>query len=349
MRRRTFLKGFAATATAASAGPLIVTERTIAQTRTIYVNTWGGSWTAAEEAAFFKPFTEQTGIRVRTVSPVSYAKLKAQVQSGNYEWDITSINQADLLRAEREGLVEPVDWTVVKQEKLFPNAVYANGLAYCALGTNLAYRKDKFPQGGPKSWADFWDVKKFPGNRAMLNNAVRAVQFALVADGVPVDKVFPLDVDRAFRKLDQIKPHIKVWWTQGNQSQQLLRDGEVDLMVMWNARASELQQQGHPVELVWHGATITTTMWGVAKGAPNRKPAWEFLQFAVQPKPQADFANKLYYGPTNPEAFKHIPPEVSRQLPTYPENAKVAIKPDTVAEADHTAKIQERFTQWLAS
>jgi putative spermidine/putrescine transport system substrate-binding protein len=349
MRRRTFLKGFAATATAALAGPVIVTDRTIAQTRTIYVNTWGGSWTAAEEAAFFKPFTDQTGIRVRTVAPVSYAKLKAQVQSGNYEWDITAITQADLLRAEREGLVEPVDWTVVKKDKLFPNAVYANGLAYCALGTNLAYRKDKFPQGGPKSWADFWDVKKFPGSRSMLNNAVRTVQFALVADGVPVDKVFPLDVDRAFRKLDQIKPHIKVWWTQGNQSQQLLRDGEVDLIVMWNARASELQQQGLPVELVWHGATITTTMWGVAKGSPNRKLAWEFLQFAVQPKPQADFANKLYYGPTNPEAFKYISPEVSRQLPTYPENVKVAIKPDTVAEADQTAKIQERFTQWLAS
>jgi putative spermidine/putrescine transport system substrate-binding protein len=348
MRRRTFLKGFAA-ATAASAGPLIVTDRTIAQTRTIYVNTWGGSWTAAEEAAFFKPFTEQTGVRVRTVAPVSYAKLKAQVQSANYEWDITSITQADLLRAEREGLVEPVDWTVVKKEKLFPDAVYANGLAYCALGTNLAYRKDKFPQGGPKSWADFWDVKKFPGNRSMFNNAVRTVQFALVADGVPVDKVFPLDVDRAFRKLDQIKPHVKVWWTQGNQSQQLLRDGEVDMIVMWNARASELQQQGHPVELLWPGATITTTMWGVARGAPNRKPAWEFLQFAVQPKPQADFANKLYYGPTNPEAFKYISSEVSRQLPTYPENVKVTIKPDTVAEADQTAKIQERFTQWLAS
>jgi putative spermidine/putrescine transport system substrate-binding protein len=349
MRRRTFLKGVAATATAAFGGPLIVTGRTIAQTRTIYVNTWGGSWTAAEEAAFFKPFTEQTGIRVRTVAPVSYAKLKAQVQSGSYEWDITSITQADLLRAEREGLVEPIDWTIVRKEKLFPNAVYANGLAYCALGTNLAYRKDKFPQGGPKTWADFWDVKKFPGNRSMFNNAVRAAQFALVADGVPPDKVFPMDVDRAFKKLDQIKPHIKVWWTQGNQSQQLLRDGEVDMMVMWNARASELQQQGHPVELVWHGAAITTTMWGIAKGAPNRKAAWEFLQFAVQAKPQADFANRLYYGPTNPEAFKFVSPEVARQLPTYSENTKVAIRPDTLWEAEHTARIQERFTQWLAA
>ena len=56
-------------------------------------------------------------------------------------------------------------------------------------------------------------------------------------------------------------------------------------------------------------------MWGVAKGAPNRKAAWEFLQFAVQPKPQADFANQLYYGPTNPEAFKHISPEVATTAP----------------------------------
>src|SRR5437867_6521990 len=125
MRRRTFLKGFAATATAAAAGPLIVTDRTIAQTRTIFVNTWGGSWTAAEEAAFFKPFTEATGIRVRTVAPVSYAKLKAQVQSGSDEWNVTAITQDDLLRADREGRVEPSDWPIVTKHKVFANAAYA--------------------------------------------------------------------------------------------------------------------------------------------------------------------------------------------------------------------------------
>src|SRR5258708_31527747 len=97
MRRRAFLKGFAA-ATAAAAGPLIVTDRTIAQTRTIFVNTWGGSWTAAEEAAFFKPVTEATGIRVRTLAPVSYAKLKAQVPGGSYECDGTALTQGGLPR-----------------------------------------------------------------------------------------------------------------------------------------------------------------------------------------------------------------------------------------------------------
>jgi putative spermidine/putrescine transport system substrate-binding protein len=347
--RRRFLTRAGATAAVAGLGPLIVTERTIAQTRTLYVNTWGGSWTAAEEDAFFKPFTAATGIRVKTVAPVSYAKLKAQVQSGSYEWDVTAIAAGDWLRAELEGYVEPIDWTIVKKEMLPPNAVFANGIAYCALGTNLCYRSDKFPNGGPKSWADFWNVEKFPGTRSLLNNGPRAIAYALLADGVPTDRLYPMDLDRAFKKLDQIKPHIKVWWTQGNQSQQLIRDGEVDMMAIWNARASELKQQGTPVELVWNGAMITTTMWGVVKGAPNRSLAWEFIQFAVQPKPQADFANRLYYGPSNPKAFDFISDAVARQLPTFSENEKVAVRQDAQWEGEHTAEMQERFVQWLAS
>jgi putative spermidine/putrescine transport system substrate-binding protein len=347
--RRRLLKAGGAAIASATLGPLLLTERTIAQTRTVYVNTWGGSWTAAEDAAFFKPFTQATGIQVRTVAPVSYAKLKAQVESGNYEWDITAINQSDWLRAEHEGLVEPIDWTIVQKDKLFPDAVFANGIAYCALGTNLCYRKDKFPNGGPQSWADFWDVKKFPGTRSLYNSAPRTLLFALLADGVPADKVYPFDLDRAFKKLDEIKPHIKVWWTQGNQSQQLIRDGEIDMMAIWNARASELAQQGVPVELVWNGAHVGITMWGVAKGAPNRKPAWEFIQFAVQPKQQAEFCNRLYYAPTNPKAYEFIRPEIAKQMPTYPENAKRTVTANAEWEAANAAMLQERFTQWLAS
>jgi putative spermidine/putrescine transport system substrate-binding protein len=317
-----------------------------AQSRTLYVNTWGGSWTAAEEAAYFKPFTEATGIAVRTVAPVSYAKLKAQVESGKYEWDVTVIEQGELLRADRAGLVEPVDYNILDKSKLFPDAIYANGVATCALGTNLAFRSDKFAKP-LTSWADFWDVEKFPGPRSLINNPVRVVIFALAADGVPHDKLFPLDVDRAFKKLDQIKPHIKVWWTQGNQSQQLLRDGEVTAMAMWNARATELKTQGVPVEVVWNGGLISTTMWVVAKGAPNRDLAWKFIQFAAQAKPQAEFCSKLYYGPCNPDAFKFIAPELAAQMPTSPPNAKVGIVQDNEWYAANAAKVQERFNQWL--
>src|SRR5207249_9944930 len=109
-RRRRFLQTAAA---AAAAGPLLITERTIAQTRTLYVNSWGGSFTAAQEVAYFKPFTASTGIQIRTVTPVSYAKIKAQVQSGRDEFAMRSINSMQWLRASCAGLPEPIDSAVV--------------------------------------------------------------------------------------------------------------------------------------------------------------------------------------------------------------------------------------------
>src|SRR5215831_17341955 len=132
--RRRFLAG---TAASAALAPLMLTSKALAQSRTLYVNTWGGSWTAAEDAAFFKPFSAETGARIRPVSPVSYAKLKAQVQSGSYEWDVTAITAGEWLRAEREGLAEPIDWKIVKKDQLPPNSVFHSGIHYCALGTNL--------------------------------------------------------------------------------------------------------------------------------------------------------------------------------------------------------------------
>src|SRR2546430_13169962 len=106
-RRRRFLQKAGAAAAAAALGPLIITDRTIAQTRTLYVNSWGGSFTAAQEVAYFKPFTALTGIQIRTITPVSYGKIKAQVTTGRYELDITSVNSMQWLRATREGLSVP--------------------------------------------------------------------------------------------------------------------------------------------------------------------------------------------------------------------------------------------------
>src|SRR5438874_13745218 len=80
-QRRVFLQRSAAV----MVGPLLITERTIAQTRTLYINSWGGSYTAAQDVAYFKPFTAATGIQVRTVTPVSFARMKSQVQSGSYQ------------------------------------------------------------------------------------------------------------------------------------------------------------------------------------------------------------------------------------------------------------------------
>jgi putative spermidine/putrescine transport system substrate-binding protein len=223
------------------------------------------------------------------------------------------------------------------------------GITTYALGTNLVYRKDKFPNGGPQNWADFWNVKKFPGPRCLYERSFTCLAWALLADGVPADKLYPMDVDRAFRKMDEIKPHIKVWWRDGSQSQQLIRDGEVDMIGMWSARAVDLIDDKVPLEIVWNGAELFWTNTCMPKGDPNAKNAWEFVNFIAQAKPQADFCMLLPYGPANPEARALMTEERLRVTPSWPDNQKVAFEHDAAWLAPRLPQIRERWTQWITS
>jgi putative spermidine/putrescine transport system substrate-binding protein len=320
-----------------------------AQARTVYVNSYGGVWETAWKKAFFDPFTAQTGIQIKPVPGVSFAKLKAQVQTKNYDWNVINLGDVEYGQAVLEGLLDKVDKSAAKADQLPPQIVREYGITSYSLGTNLVYRKDKFPNGGPQSWADFWAVKRFPGPRCLFDRSFTCLAFALLADGVPADKLYPMDVDRAFRKMDQIKPHIKVWWKQGSQSQQLIRDGEVDMIAMWSARAVDLIQDKVPIELVWNGAEIYNANLLVPKGDPNAKAAWEFCGFVAQAKPQANFANILPYGPANPGARALMTEAKLRLTPAWPEHEKVGFQHDSAWLAPRLAKIRERWTQWLTT
>src|SRR5438876_1660926 len=133
-----------------------------AQGRTVYVNSYGGVWESSWRKAFFEPFTAQTGIQIKTVPGVSFAKLKAQVQTRNFEWDVVNLGDVEYGQAVLEGLLEKVDREAAKADQLPAHMVRDYGITSYSLGTNLFYRKDKFPNEGPNIWADFWDVKNFP-------------------------------------------------------------------------------------------------------------------------------------------------------------------------------------------
>ena len=319
-----------------------------AQKRVVYVNTWGGRWTKEEDQAIFKPFTAATDIEVIPVTPVSIAKLRAQVQTGNYEWDVSNMNPIEVRQAELEGLVEPLDFTQIDRSKIAPGAVFGNSLEMLVISTNLVFRKDKFPNGGPQSWADFWDVARFPGPRGLYNRSFTNVAIALLADGVAPDALYPLDLDRAFRKLDQIKKHVTVWWTQGGQSEQIIRDGEIVMGSMWNARAQSLIDVGAPVKMVWNQAEHLSTNRFVAKGTPRAKDAMRFIEFAVQAKPLAEFCDALTYGPLNPQSLSFLSPERAKVMPTWPEHARVGFRHDPAWLAPNLTPLTERYNRWLA-
>ncbi|HWK97073.1 MAG TPA: ABC transporter substrate-binding protein [Pseudolabrys sp.] len=337
--RRSFIKaGGAALGTA-----VMMPHMARAQAKPLYINTWGGPWEAAAKTHLFDPFTKETGIEIRTVSPVSFAKLAAQVKTGAYEFDITTLGGGELVRANQAKIIEP--WT----NEPFKGAVFENGVASHAFATIIGYRKDKYPNGGPKDWKDFWDVAKFPGPRSLQRYPVRVLPFALLADGVPMDKLYPLDVDRAFKSLDKIKKHVRVWWTAGNQSTQILRDGEVDMIGIWHGRYYDAEDAGAPVGMTWNQGETDVAYWVVAKGTPNEAAARKFIEFAVSAKPLAGFVSAAAYGPANPAANEFIPADKAARMPTSKENASKIFDQDIARLGADPADISRRFEEWLSA
>src|SRR5262249_26093979 len=167
--------------------------------------------------------------------------------------------------------------------------------------TVLAYNTEVFPTGKhPKSWAEFWDLKRFPGPRMLTDLAAGAVdlEFALLADGVPKAKLYPIDTDRSIKSLDRVGRAIRKIWDTGALSAQMLADKEVVLGSIWNGRLQAIADKGAPVAIDWNEAALQVQFWGVMKGAKNADNAQTFIDFACQPQRQAALTDYIPYRPT---------------------------------------------------
>jgi putative spermidine/putrescine transport system substrate-binding protein len=315
---------------------------------------FGGVWKKAAMSSFGEPFTQKTGIPMAYQDPYTFAKLRAMHQANAMQVDVVSVQGGEIFQAERMKMVMPLDFNVIDRSVLDPrqlrhgNAIGAHTLSYC-----LCYNKKKWPgDEHPSSWADFWDVDKFPGRRALRTEELWTLEAALKADGVKDSEFYPFDVERAFRSLDKIKPHIKTWYSDNSLSQQLMEQEEIDLIAMMNGRASESILDHHaPFEIVWNEAICEGGVqgWLAPIGCPNPQGAMKFLDFVGRAEYEALFARLLYYGPQNPKAYDLIAPEIARQLPTYPANEKVAHIIDFNWWSDNLPAMQRRFQLWLQS
>ena len=285
----------------------------------------GGAYQKAQTVAILDPAARKLGITVNQDSiPDAWPAIKSQVASGKPTWDVVDMPTGNCLRGGEQGLVEKLDFAKLPNAAAMPEAYRSPySVTYEFYSSVLAFSRKKFPDAAPSSWADFWDVKKFPGRRALRNHPFATLEAALMADGVAPDKLYPLDVDRAFKKLEEIKPNVTVWWTSGAQSAQLLNDGEVDMVMAWNGRVSALMGEGAKVGFTFNQGILQSTSLCILKGAPNLATAVRFVNEAVDPVNQANLPLHIDYGPANPKAFDTgvIKPERVAQLPSAPDNA----------------------------
>lgn len=316
--------------------------------QTLVICSWGGALQDAQREAIFKPFEEKYNVKIIDESPTDYGKLKAMVESGNTQWDVVDVDADFVYRAAEQGLLEKLDFNVIDKTDLEPAGTTEYSVGAELFSLALAYNTEAYATGeNPKSWKEFWDTEKFPGVRTMWKYVPSLLETALLADGVPLDEVYPLDVDRAFKSLDKIKDQVTVWWTTGAQAPQLLTDNEAQLAAAWNGRISVAKKEGASVDVDFNESILMLDDWVVPKGSKNKELAMKFIAFATAPEQQAAQAKLIPYGVINEKAYDLLDEATIKELPTSPEKSKNQLMLNAEFWGENYDSINERFQKWL--
>jgi len=326
MRRRTLLTGAAALAGASASSLLSARTAAAESSKQLTVVSFGGSYQQGQSKALFQPAAKALGITVKEETYTGIADLRLRVKAGAVTWDVVTSGSGTAAHAGAEGILEKLDYKTIDVSNFLPGMWQEYCVGGDVFSTVLAWNTKTYGQNGPQSWADFWDVKKFPGKRSYRN--VNTLEPALMADGVPIDKVYevlsaPGGIQRAIRKIEELKPHIAVWWASGAQSAQLMTDGEVDMILGWNGRFDVAAANGAKVAYTFNQGMLDYDSYAIPKGAPNKELAMTFIAEISKPQYQAALSKYITYGPTNRKAYELglIDPARAKLLPSYPANA----------------------------
>ncbi len=346
-----------------------------AQAQDLTIVSWGGAYTASQQKAYHEPYmANNSGVNIINDDSAAegLAKLRAQVEAGNVVWDLVDMVASDAITACDEGVAMEIDydkWLAKAPDgtpatKDFFDGTLDVGGTNCFIpqivySTTFGYRTDAWGGNKPTTIADVFDLKKFPGRRALEKKPINNLEWALIADGVPGDKVYEVlsteeGVDRAFAKLATIKDQT-IWWTKGAQPPQLLADQEVVMASAYNGRLfNAIAVEKQPIGMMWDWQAFDLDGWVVPVGVKDLDAVKKYLRFATDTQRLADQAKFISYGPARkssaPLVGKHaeLGIDMKPHMPTDPENAKTVLKFDYVWWADHRAEMDERFNAWLA-
>jgi len=322
----------------------------------LVIVSWGGAYQDSQREAYYKPFAKEIGINVvEEEYDGEYAKLKAQIEAGSISWDVIDVDAGHALSGCDEGLIETLDYGKIGQprEKFVVGGALDCAVATIVYSTIFAYDANVLKDNQPTTLADFFDLQKYPGKRALLKKPFGNLEWALLADGVSPESVYLTlstseGVEQALKKLDTIKSQT-VWWEAGAQPPQLLSDGEVVMTSAWNGRIfNAVKNEGKNFKIVWDRQQPDFDYWVIAKGTPDLENAYKYLAYASSPAVMANQSKYISYGPSHADAIPHIPADILKDLPTAPGNMTTAVPINALFWADNNQQLTERFNAWLA-
>jgi len=326
------LKGSVTGGLLASAFLLCGVGGAAAQSKEVIMQDPGGAYGEALREVMYNPFEKDTGVKVVTVQEArSGPKIKAQGATGKAQWDLTFIfDQETTLLSD---FLLDIDYSKLSDEAkktlatMPDNLKRPKGVALQVIGVAMAYNTQKYANAKPQSWADFWNVKDFPGKRCMPGWSRFVFEAALMADGVDKDKLYPIDMDRALKKIAEIKPHVSKWWTTAAQAPQLLLDGEADMCMAYAGRINNLVvNEDAPIDMTWNQGFIYYDFFSIPKGGPNPENALKLLSYRLEAKRAADLSTAYPVPVPSELVYNAADPKVSRLWANNPDNVKQAIE-----------------------
>lgn len=343
--RRQSFKVFGGAVIGSVAAPAILRGQSAGK---VYARTTGGSAEEGNRKSWYEPFKQETGIEI---VPVIFdtAKAKAMVKSGNVSVDIIVDVAPQMYVLAREGILEKLDKSKFSRTDLNDmERVEDHWLARTIYATVLGYNKEVFSGNHPKSWQDFWNAQQYPGARILQDASAEYpnLEFALLADGVPMDKLYPLDVDRAFKSLREVRKNILKWWDSGAVAAQMLSDKTAAMGSIWESRINPLIVKGAPLAIEWNQAMRNPNGIGILKGAPNLELAYKAIDFGMSPKIQAAMAREVKAAPANRKAYQYLDEAVASTLSTYPAHAKLGFLNNTDWWAQNIERVKERWREF---
>jgi putative spermidine/putrescine transport system substrate-binding protein len=316
----------------------------------VRIANYGGTAQEAQKKAYYGPFEAMSGIKVHDFAGADLNKVKAMVETGNVEWDVVQLSQGAVANLNKRGdYFEKIDYDLVDVAAIDPvyRAEYALDMLVWA--EVMAYRTDAFKGAVPVGWADFWDVKKFPGDRALggAGPSTPELEFALMAAGVAPDKLYPLDIEKAFTSYDKIKANVVKWWETGAVPVQMLTDKEVVATSVWNGRMAAIQAAGVPAAISWDQGLLKRDAWAIPKDTPNKANALKFVAFSTMAVPQARMSSLIPYGSVNAGSPPFIPAAQQPLLPSSPDIKAKLVPFDYKWWADNRDQVIARWNKWI--
>jgi len=314
------------------------------------VISFGRADRAALAAAYIDPFAKARGIAVQSLSyDGQITELTQMVSAGATVWDVMQVESRTLQQGCRQGLFEKLDPArAPPAADLIPGALSECGVGIFTWAQALVY-SDQLREA-PRSWADFWDIRKFPGKRGLRRSAKYTLEIALMADGVEPKNVYATlsteaGVARAFRKLEQIR-NDTVWWEAAPQPSELIAAGIVNMSSGYTLWFDPEQERNRHTRILWRQSLYDIDSWAIPTGSPKRDEAYRFIAFASSTERQKALSEQVSYGPTNRNAVELLPARLAGNLPSSTPNLAGALRIDTAFWIEHGDALERRFNSW---